>query len=117
MAAELDATLDATLRALADPARRHVVELLQERPRSAGELAASYRMSAPAMSRHLRVLRASGLVEAELAEADARSHIYRLRPEPFTELQVWLEHVQAFWADQLGAFKAHIERTRRRGRK
>src|SRR5712691_4814683 len=109
--------LDNTLAALADPTRRHVVELLRERPRRAGELAADCAMSGPAMSRHLRVLRASGLVEVEVeeeqSEHDARLRIYQLRPEPFVALQAWLDQVQAFWTDQLGAFKAHAERTQR----
>lgn len=108
--------LDATLSALADPARRHVIELLRQRPRRAGELATAYRMSAPAMSRHLRVLRASGLVEAEFAEADARAHIYRLRPEPFIELQEWLAQVQEYWEDQLEGFRTHVVRSMGRGR-
>jgi DNA-binding transcriptional ArsR family regulator len=69
------------------------------------------------MSRHLRVLRASGLVEVDVAEEaleqDARLRVYRLRPEPFVDLQAWLEQVQAFWTDQLEAFKAHVERTQK----
>ena len=109
--------LDTTLAALADPTRRHVVELLRERPRRAGELAAAAAMSGPAMSRHLRVLRASGLVEVEAEEErgaqDARLRVYRLRPEPFVELQAWLDQMQAFWNDQLGAFKEHVERTQK----
>jgi len=106
--------LDATLAALADPTRRQVVDLLRAGPRPAGELAAEAAMSAPAMSRHLRVLRASGLVEAESGDDDARLRLYRLRPERFVALQAWLDQVQAFWGEQLGAFKAHAERTRRR---
>ena len=107
--------LDITLAALADPTRRHVIELLRERPRRAGELAADCGMSGPAMSRHLRVLRASGLVEVEeeRIEQDARLRVYRLCSEPFLALQAWLDQVQAFWADQLDAFKAHIERTQK----
>jgi DNA-binding transcriptional ArsR family regulator len=105
--------LDGTLTALADPTRRHVVELLRERPRRAGELAAAAETSGPAMSRHLRVLRARGLVEEERADHDARLRVYRLRPEPFVALQEWLAEVQAFWTDQLGAFKAHAERNRK----
>jgi DNA-binding transcriptional ArsR family regulator len=105
--------LDATLAALADPTRRRVVELLRERPRRAGDLAAASAMSGPAMSRHLRVLRASGLVEEERVEHDARVRLYRLRPEPFVALHEWLDQVQAFWTDQLSAFKAHAERTRK----
>ncbi len=107
--------LDATLTALADPTRRHVVELLRERPRRAGELAAASRMSGPAMSRHLRVLRTTGLVAAERVDRDARVQMYHLRPEPFIALQAWLDQLQAFWSDQLGAFKAHAERTTTEG--
>ena len=106
--------LDTTLAALADPTRRHVVELLRERPRRAGELAAACALSGPAMSRHLRVLRASGLVKVDVeVEQDARLRVYRLRPEPFAGLQAWLDQVQAFWAEQLEAFKAHAERTQK----
>ncbi len=109
--------VDTTLAALADPTRRHVVELLRERPRRAGELAIDCAMSGPAMSRHLRVLRASGLVEVEdeewSIEQDARVRVYRLRREPFVALQAWLDQVQAFWTDQLNAYKAHIERAQK----
>ncbi len=106
--------VDATLAALADPTRRRVVELLRDHPRRAGELAERVATSAPAMSRHLRVLRATGLVEAELDDDDARLRVYRLRPERFVALQAWLDQVQAFWGEQLGAFKAHAERRRPR---
>jgi DNA-binding transcriptional ArsR family regulator len=101
--------LDSTLAALADPTRRRVVDLLRERPRRAGELAAAVRTSAPAMSRHLRVLRTSGLVEAELLDEDARARVYRLRPERLRALQTWLD---TFWAGQLDSFKRHVERPR-----
>ena len=103
-------SVDDTLAALADPTRRGVVDLLRERPRRPGELAAAFNMSAPAMSRHLRVLRVRGLVEEDRLENDARVRLYRLRPEPFLDLHVWLEEVEAFWTDQLAAFKAHAER-------
>ncbi len=106
--------LDETLAALADPTRRGVVDLLRKRPRRAGELAAAFRMSPPAMSRHLRVLRRRGLVEEERVDDDARIRLYRLRRERFEELQEWLRKVEGFWTDQLGSFKAHAERTRRK---
>lgn len=107
-------SIDATLAALADPTRRQVVDLLRERPRRAGELAAASHMSGPAMSRHLRVLRRSGLVEVDTGQADedARVRVYRLRREPFMGLQGWLDEVQAYWAGQLDAFKKHTEQTR-----
>lgn len=102
--------LDDTLAALADPTRRQVVELLRVRPRRAGELSAAAAMSAPAMSRHLRVLRTRGLVEDAPAADDARARVYRLCREPFAELSAWLAEVEAFWEGQLDAFKALAER-------
>jgi DNA-binding transcriptional ArsR family regulator len=101
--------LDATLSALADPTRRGVIELLRERPRRAGELAEAVKMSAPALSRHLRVLRAGKLIEESHPENDARQRIYRLKPERFDELQDWLGRIQEFWVDQLDAFKTYAE--------
>ncbi|MGW7201440.1 ArsR/SmtB family transcription factor [Streptomyces chryseus] len=102
--------IDATLTALADPTRRRIMELLQEQPRRAGELVDSFDMSAPAISRHLRILRRSGLVQEHGVDGDARIRVYQLRPEPFIALQAWLDQVQAFWNDQLGAFEDHAER-------
>jgi DNA-binding transcriptional ArsR family regulator len=104
--------VDETFAALADPTRRRVIDLLRRRPRRAGELAEALDMSAAAMSRHLRVLRQSGLVEEEGDEADARVRVYRLRRGPFATMRRWLDAVEAFWADQLDAFKEHVERTR-----
>jgi len=112
MAGSSPAALDETLAALADPARRGGIDLLRRKPRRAGELAAALSMSAPAMSRHLRILRKTGLVEERELEEDARVRVYRLRPEPFSALREWLDEVNAFWGDQLDAFKAHAERTR-----
>jgi DNA-binding transcriptional ArsR family regulator len=105
-------TIDRTLAALADPARRRVVELLRQEPKRAGDIAAGLGMSAPATSRHLRLLHRTGLVEAMSVEEDARLRVFRLRPEPFVELRGWLVEVEEFWAGQLGAFKAHTERRR-----
>jgi DNA-binding transcriptional ArsR family regulator len=65
------------------------------------------------MSRHLRVLRASGLVQTS-SQDDARERIYSLRPAPFAELRAWVEDVEAFWTVQLASFKDHVERTRGR---
>jgi DNA-binding transcriptional ArsR family regulator len=101
--------LDAAFVALADPTRRQVVDLLRECPRRAGQLAAACGMSGPAMSKHLRVLRDTGLVEGQRVAQDARVHLYQLRPEPFVALQAWLDQVHAYWADQLAAFKSHAE--------
>lgn len=104
--------LDGTLVALADPSRRKVVDLLRRQPRRAGELAHALRLTPPAMSRHLRVLRKSGLIEETADESDARARVYQLRPERFRELAGWLAEVERHWHDQLGAFAAYAERTR-----
>lgn len=105
--------LDQTLAALADPHRRRVVDLLRERPHRAGELAQAARISFPAMSRHLKTLRKSGLVEEDRDEFDSRVRIYRLRPEAMTELKTWLAETDALWTRQLSAFKAHLQKTRK----
>lgn len=101
--------LDRTLAALADPHRRRAVDLLREKPRRAGELAESLGLSPPSMSRHLRALRQSGLVEESHPEFDARVRVYSLRPEPMAQLKAWLDAAEDHWADQLSALKAHAE--------
>jgi DNA-binding transcriptional ArsR family regulator len=106
------ADLDRILAALSDPTRRGVVELLRKRPRRAGELADALEMSPPAMSRHLRVLRQSGLVEEQHEGDDARVRTYRLRQAPFRDLRRWLDDVEKFWTRELESFAAHAERTR-----
>lgn len=107
-------SVDATLVALADPTRRGVIDLLRMRPRRAGEIAEHLGLTRPAMSRHLRVLRTSGLIEPASDDADARAKIYRLLPEPFGQLRAWLEDVERFWSLELAAFTAHAERTRKK---
>ena len=102
--------IDRTLAALADPHRRRVVDLLAERPRAAGELARLVALSPPTMSRHLKALRESGLVEESHPEFDARVRIYALRPEPMVHLLRWLEEAERLWSEQLLAFKAHLEK-------
>ncbi len=102
--------VDATLSALADPHRRQVVDLLSERPHRAGELAAATGLTAPAMSRHLKTLRDSGLVEETHPPFDARVRIYALRREPMANLILWLEETERLWSRQLAAFKEHLEK-------
>jgi DNA-binding transcriptional ArsR family regulator len=102
--------IDRTFAALADPHRRQVVELLREKPRRAGELAAAVGLSAPAMSRHLKTLRESRLVEETPAEFDTRVRIYRLRPQPMAHLKAWLEETERLWSEQLSALKTYLEK-------
>ena len=106
------AELDRVLAALADPHRRRLVELLRERPRRAGELAAALGLNPPALSRHLRTLRMSGLIEESHPGFDARVRVYTLRPKPMEHLKSWLQDTERLWSNQLAAFKAHIERSR-----
>jgi DNA-binding transcriptional ArsR family regulator len=110
MGVSAQAGVDRTLAALADPHRRRVVDLLSQRPRAAGELARELELSAPSMSRHLKTLRESGLVEESHPTFDARVRIYALRPEPMVHLLRWLEEAERLWSEQLAAFKAHLEK-------
>lgn len=109
----MSAKLDRTLAALADPHRRRAVELLGERPRRAGELAEALNLSAPAMSRHLRALKESGLVEEAHPDFDARVRIYTLKAGAMADLKKWLAQTEAMWSDQLASLKAHVEKKRK----
>jgi DNA-binding transcriptional ArsR family regulator len=102
--------VDEVLVALADPIRRQVVDELRLGPKRAGELADAAGMSFPAISRHLRVLRATRLVEVRALDEDARVRVYQLRAEPFLALRAWLDQVEAFWTDQLGAFSDYAKK-------
>ncbi len=103
------AALDRTLSALADPNRRAVVNLLRVRPRPAGEIAREIGLAPSALSRHLKTLRESGLVEESHPKFDARVRVYALRAEPMIDLIRWLEETEQLWSEQLSAFKAHLE--------
>ena len=86
--------------------------MLRKRDLCATELATKCSMSSAAMSRHLRVLRTSGLVElvqTRRTERDARLRVYRLRGEAFRSVSRWAEHMEAFWTEQMNAFKSYAE--------
>jgi DNA-binding transcriptional ArsR family regulator len=95
--------------ALADPTRRQVVQLLGSRPHRAGELADATGMSPPAMSRHLKLLLESGIVEDERVPEDARVRVFKLRPESLVAVQAFLDQLQMEWRQQLRSFKRHVE--------
>jgi DNA-binding transcriptional ArsR family regulator len=109
MATESERRLTPLLQALADPTRLGVVQLLSSSPRRAGELAEASGCSAPAMSKHLRVLLQAGVIADERPPEDARVRIFRLRPESVVALRAWLDQLQAQWDDQLRSFKRHVE--------
>jgi DNA-binding transcriptional ArsR family regulator len=96
--------------ALADPTRRRIVELLADRERGAGEIAAQFETSRPGVSRHLRVLREHGLVNAR---GQGQRRLYSLDPAPLAELDSWLSRYRGFWTNRLDALDTEIKRRRR----
>ena len=103
------AQLDLAFGALADPSRREMLRLLLQKPRRAGELAESVRMSPQALSRHLRVLRRAGLVAEEGILEDARVRVFSVPAQAFDPVQQWVANSEELWRRQLQAFKAYAE--------
>jgi DNA-binding transcriptional ArsR family regulator len=95
------------LAALADATRRTIVELLADGELEAGAIADRFPTSRPAVSRHLRVLRESGLVHVR---GDGRRRIYSLEPAPLAELDTWLARYRAFWTNRLDALETGLRR-------
>src|SRR5579859_2527008 len=91
---------------LADPHRRHILDLLRQGERPVGELVAALGMAQPAVSKHLRVLREAGIVEVDV---DAQRRLYRLRPAPLREVDAWLAPYRAMWSRSLDALERHLE--------
>jgi DNA-binding transcriptional ArsR family regulator len=98
-----------TFEVLAEPSRRQILDLIREDERSVGELVESLSMSQPAVSKHLRVLRSSGFVEARI---DGQRRIYHLRPEPLGEVDAWLEPYRRLWQERLDRLAKHLEATK-----
>ena len=99
--------MDAVLHALADESRRTVLEILRDHPASAGELAEAIPIARPGVSRHLRVLREAGLIEAR---PEAQRRIYSLRPEALIEVDEWLSEYRVLWQSRLDALHTEIAR-------
>jgi len=108
---------DAAFAALADPTRREIGALLARRPRAAGEIVAHFSVTQPAISRHLRILRESGLVVAEGSHDDRRSRTYRLRADALDRIDRWVDEVRVFWRSQLGSFARYVEEQTAKERK
>src|SRR5207248_6255398 len=107
----------ATLRALAEPSRFQIVELLRDGPRPVGDMAQRLRLRQPQVSKHLRVLGDAGLVEFRV---DAQRRIYALRPAPLQELEVWLERYRSLWESnfqRLDALLHDLKRTELKAKK
>lgn len=91
---------------LAEPHRRQILDLLLEAERPVGELVDALSTSQPAVSKHLRVLREAGLVDAR---ADGQRRIYRVRPEPLRAVDEWLAPYRRLWESRLDALEAHLD--------
>ncbi len=101
---------------LAEPSRRAILALVAASERSVGELERRLRLPQPSVSKHLRVLRDAGFVEARV---DAQRRVYRLRPEPLREVDAWLAPFRRFWEPHVDALERHLDRVaeaRKRGR-
>jgi DNA-binding transcriptional ArsR family regulator len=92
---------------IAEPNRRAILSLLVSSERSVGEIERKLRMSQPAVSKHLRVLREAGFVEAAV---DAQRRLYRLKPEPFREVDTWLAQFRRFWSAHVDALERYLDR-------
>ena len=91
---------------LAEPQRRRILDLLRERERPVNALVGELGISQPAVSKHLRVLREAGIVEARV---EAQRRVYRVRAEPLREIDRWLEPYRAMWSASLNALEQHLE--------
>ncbi len=105
--------VDAVLHALSDASRRTVLEALGQAEATAGELAALLPIARPGVSRHLRVLREAGLVQAR---SEAQRRVYSLRPEPLAEVQDWLGHCRSLWEQRLDALHTEVSRGKKQRR-
>jgi DNA-binding transcriptional ArsR family regulator len=100
-------TTSTTFELVAEPTRRHILDLVLARERSVGELVEQLNLSQPGVSKHLRVLRDGGLVEVR---RDAQRRLYRARPEALGEIDAWLEPYRRHWAGRLDALERHLDR-------
>jgi DNA-binding transcriptional ArsR family regulator len=92
---------------IAEPNRRAILSLLVASQQSVGDIERQLRMSQPAVSKHLRVLRDAGFVESTV---DAQRRLYRLKPEPLQELDAWLAQFRRFWSAHIDALERHLDR-------
>src|SRR5262245_6959926 len=92
---------------LAEPNRRAILSLLASSERSVGEIERRLRMPQTSVSKHLRVLREAGFVESRV---EAQKRVYRLRPEPFREVDAWLGRFRRFWTARVDALERHLDR-------
>jgi len=100
------AVLADPFRAISDPTRRAILDLLAAGERTASELGAPFPISQPALSQHLRVLRDAGLVRSR---KEGRLRVYAVAPEPLRLVHDWVAHYEAFWTDKLDALGRFLD--------
>jgi DNA-binding transcriptional ArsR family regulator len=110
--------MESTFTVIAEPSRRAILSLLAVSERAVGELEDELHLSQPSVSKHLRVLREAGFVEARV---QAQRRVYRLRPEPLREVDEWLTQFRRLWSSHVDALERHLDKLqpapRRKGRK
>jgi DNA-binding transcriptional ArsR family regulator len=99
--------MDTVFEVIAEPNRRAILSLLGASEQSVGEIERRLHMPQPAVSKHLRVLREAGFVESTV---DAQRRLYRLRPEPLQEVDMWLAQFRRFWSAHVDALERHLDR-------
>ena len=99
--------MESVFEIIAEPNRRAILGLLVSSEQSVGQIERRLRMSQPTVSKHLRVLREAGFVESTV---DAQRRLYRLKPEPFREVEAWLAPYRKFWSTHVDALERHLDR-------
>ena len=99
--------MESVFEIIGEPNRRAILSLLVASQQSVGEIERRLRMPQPTVSKHLRVLREAGFVESTV---DAQRRLYRLRPEPFQEVDAWLAPFRRFWSAHIDALERHLDR-------
>jgi len=99
--------MESVFEIVAEPNRRAILSLLASSEQSVGEIERQLRMPQPSVSKHLRVLREAGFVESTV---DAQRRLYRLKPEPFRQLDSWLDQFRRFWSAHIDALERHLDR-------
>ena len=99
--------MESVFEIIAEPNRRAILGLLVSSERSVGEIERQLHMPQPTVSKHLRVLREAGFVESTV---DAQRRLYRLKPEPFHEVEAWLAPFRHFWSRHVDALERHLDR-------
>jgi DNA-binding transcriptional ArsR family regulator len=100
---------NAQFRAISDPTRRAVLDLLAQGERNVTDLVGRFRMSQPAVSQHLRVLRQAGMVSDRRV---GRERVYRLRPESMRSIANWVQSYERFWSRKLSSLRTFLEADR-----